>query len=902
MRRMRVLLDRLRALSNRQRVDDEIDEELRFHLEMAAQANVRRGMPIDAARTDAARRFGHLTSIKERAYDVRGGGWAERARQDFRFGARTLRKTPAFTAAAVLSLGLGIGANTAVFSIVNAVLLRPLPVRNPSELVQLATGENRDAPTFELSYPMFAMARDRTHSFADVFAFADLDDATVAVNGVGTLARVQFVSGNYFTTLAVEAKDGRSLGRDDDRAGSPPVVVVSDSYARRRFGVGASVLGKPISVNGVAFTIVGVTNPEFTGARVGSAPDVYAPLSSWESVSGWRGSLANPGGFWLEVIGRLRPGVSVVSVRADVNAAFRSSVAEVFPGRASSDYARLLHQFTFEVIPAAAGGKSPVRDQFGSPLRVLMLAVAILLVVTCANIAGLLTSRGVARAPEMTIRVALGAARSRIVQQLMAESVLLAMLGAALGVAVAVAGCSLLRSMIHTSRASLSVNLLPDARVFAFTAAVCILAVVLFGILPAWRTSRAASLTARSLARPAGHYAPARSISGRVLVVAQVALSLPLVAVAALFGATLRNLRGVDTGFDRDHLVSFVLNPRQAGLDTAQTRQLYSDVIARLQALPGVNAVATSTKPPLARGFHRLIAVDGLSPNADDQPSAGAAAVSAAYFRVTGSEILRGRGFNDADGAVGQNVVVINEGAAKAWFPGRDPIGQRLGFGRPERSRDREIVGVVRDGKYDDLREASPINVYTPRRQNDTTRIALLVRATGDPARLIPDIRHVVASVAPTVPIEDIETMATIVDDSLVRERLLTTVSGFFAMLAVLLSCVGLCGLIAFAVARRTREIGVRIAVGATQQTILRMVLGESAALLVLGVIVGVGVTSVVVNAMRALAAQLYGVQPTDPFLLVATSAGLFAAGVVASLVPALRATRVDPVAALRTE
>jgi predicted permease len=901
MRRIRVLLDRLRALSNRQRVDDEIDEELRFHLEMAAQANVRRGMAIDAARADAARRFGHLTSIKERAYDVRGGGWAETMRQDLRFGARTLRKSPAFTAAAVLSLGLGIGANTAVFSIVNAVLLRPLPVRNPSELVQLATGENRAAPMFELSYPMFAAVRDHTHSFADVFAFADLDDATVAVNGVGTLARVQFVSGNYFSALGVGPTDGRLLGRDDDRAGSPPVVLVSDRYARRRFGVGASVVGKPISVNGVALTIVGVTSPEFTGARVGSAPDVYAPFSSWESVSGWRGSLANPGGFWLEVIGRLRPGVSVASARADVNAAFRSSVSEVFPGRAASYYARLLYQFTFDVIPAAAGGKSSVRDQFGSPLRVLMLAVAILLVVTCANIAGLLTSRGVARGQEMTIRVALGAARSRIVQQLMAESALLAMLGAALGVVFAVAGCSLLRAMIETSRASVTVNLLPDARVFAFTATVCVLAVVLFGILPAWKTSRAASRSARSLAGSAGRYTSVRSIAGRLLVVAQVALSLPLVAAAALFGATLHNLRAVDTGFDRDHLVSLVLNPRQAGFDTVRTRRLYSDVTARLEGLPGVNTVATSTKPPLARGFHRLIAVGGVAPNADDQPSAGAAAVSTAYFRATGSEIVRGRGFNDAD-ADGQNVVVINEGAAKAWFPGRDAIGQRLGFGRPERSRDREIVGIVRDGKYDDLRETAPINVYTPRRQNDTTRIALLLRATGDPARLIPDIRRVVASVAPTVPIEDLETMGTIVNNSLVRERLLSTVSSFFAMLAVLLSCVGLYGLIAFAVARRTREIGVRMAVGATQRTILRMVLADSAALLVLGVIVGVGVTSVAVHAMRTLASQLYGVQPTDPFLLVATSAGLFAAGVAASLVPAFRATRVDPVVALRTE
>jgi predicted permease len=883
-------------------VDDEIDEELRFHLEMAAQANVRRGMAIDDARADAARRFGHLTSIRERAYDVRGGGWAETLRQDLRFGARTLRKSPAFTVAAVLSLALGIGANTAVFSVVNAVLLRSLPVRSASELVQLATGETRDAPMFELSYPMFAAVRDHTHSFSGLFAFADLDQATFAVNGAGALGRAQFVSGNYFTVLGVGASDGRTLTRDDDRAGSPPVVVVSDGYARRRFGVGTNVVGKWISINGVVFTIVGVTSPEFTGVRVGNAPDVFAPFSSWEAVSGWRGSLANPGGFWLEVIGRLRPGISVPSARADVNSAFRSSIAEVFPGRASSDHERLLRKFNLMVIPAAAGGTSVVRDQFGSPLRVLMAAVAILLVVTCANIAGLLTSRGVARGQEMTIRVALGAARTRIVQQLMAESVLLAALGAALGVAFAVAGCASLRAMIDTSRASLSMNLVPDTRVFAFTATVCVLAVVLFGILPAWRTSRAAIRTGRSLARSAGRYTSGRSVSGRLLVVAQVALSLPLVAAAGLFSATLRNLRDVDTGFERDHLVSFVLNPRQAGFDTVRTRQLYRDVTARLEDLPGVTAVATSTKPPLGRGFHQLIAVDGTAPNVDDQPSAGVAAVSSGYFRVTGSPIVRGRGFTDADDAAAQRVVVINEGAAKAWFPDRDAIGQRLGFGRPDRSRDREIVGVVRDGKYDNLRETAPINVYSPRRQNDTTRMALLVRATGDPARLIPDIRRVVASVAPSVPIEDLNTMETIVDESLVRERLLTTVSSFFAMLAVLLSCVGLYGLIAFAIARRTREIGIRIAIGATRQTILRMVLRESAALLVCGVIVGVWLTSLAVNAMRALASQLYGVQPTDPLMLVVTSAGLFVAGVVASLVPALRASRVDPAVVLRTE
>ena len=902
MRRMRVLLDRLRALWNRQRVDDEIDEELRFHLEMAAQANVRRGMAIDAARTDAERRFGHLTSIKERAYDVRGGGWAETFRQDLRFGARTLRKSPAFPVAAVLSLGLGIGANTAVFSIINAVLLSSLPVRNPSELVQLAAGGTRDAPMFDMSYPMFSAVRERTHVLSGVFAFADLDEATVTVNGVGTLARAQFVSGDYFTVLGVGASDGRTLTSDDDRAGSPPVAVVSDGYARRRFGVGGNVVGKSISINGVVFTVVGVTSPEFTGVRVGSAPDVYAPFSSWEAVSGWKGSLTNPGGFCLEVIGRLRPGVSVRTARADVNAAFRSAVAEVFPGHASTDYERLLRQFNLAVIPAAAGGTSAVRDRFGSPLRVLMAAVAMLLVVTCANIAGLLVSRGVARSQEMTIRVALGAARARIVQQLMAESALLATLGAALGVAFAVAGCSLLRAMIDTSRAPLSMNLVPDARVFAFTATVCVLAVVLFGMLPAWRTSRAAIRAGRSLGRSSTRYTSARSISGRLLVVAQVALSLPLVASAGLFSATLRNLRDVDTGFDRDHLVSFVLNPRQAGFDTARTRQLYGDVTARLEALPGVRAVATSTKPPLARGFHQLIALGGPSPNVADQPSAGVAAVSSGYFRVTGSAIVRGRGFSEADDAAAQKVVVINEGAAKAWFPDRDPVGERLGFGRPDRSRDREIVGVVRDGKYDDLRETTPISVYTPRRQNDTTRIALLVRATGDPARLIPDIRRVVASVAPTIPIEDLNTMETIVNEAVVRERLLTTVSSFFAMLAVLLSCVGLCGLIAFSVARRTREIGVRMAVGATRQTILRMMLRESASLLVVGVVVGVAATSIAVNVMRALESQLYGVQPTDPFMLMATSAGLFAAGVVASLVPALRAAKVDPAVALRTE
>lgn len=900
MRRIRVLLDRLRALWNRQRVDDEIEDELRFHLEMAAQANVRRGMAVDAARADAARRFGHLTSIKERAYDVRGGGWLERLRQDLRFGARSLRKSPAFAVAAILSLGLGIGANTAVFSVVNAILLRSLPVRNPSELVQLAAGGSRDAPMFQLSYPMFEAIRERAHTLSDVFAFGDLDQATVAVNGVGTLARVQFVSGNYFTALGVGASDGRTLTRDDDRAGTPPVVVVSERYARRRYGVGGNIIGRSISINGVVFAIVGVTSPEFAGVRVGTAPDVFAPLASWERVSGWRGSLANPGGFWLEVIGRLRPGISVSTARADVNAIFRSSVTEVFPGLTSNDYERLLRQFDFNVIPSARGGTSVVRDQFGSPLRVLMAAVAILLVVTCANIAGLLTSRGVARGPEMTIRLALGASRARIVQQLMAESVLLAALGAALGIAFAVAGCSFLGAMTSSSHAAPIVNLVPDARTFAFTAIVCVLSVVLFGILPAWTTSRAA--TARSLTRSAGRYASARSISGRLLVMAQVALALPLVAAAALFGATLHNLRDVDTGFDRDHLVSFVLAPRQAGFDTARTRQLYDKVTTRLEALPGVIGVATSTKPPLGRGFHRLIAVDGMSPNVDDQPSAGAAAVSAGYFRVTGSAIVRGKGFSDADANVGGKVVVINEGAAKAWFPNRDPIGQRLGFGGGNRSRDLEIVGVVRDGKFDDLREPAPINIYTPRRQNDTTRIAVLVRASGDPARLIPNIRRVAASVAPTVPIEDLNTMKTIVDESLVRERLLSRVSNFFAILAILLSCVGLYGLIAFAVARRTREIGIRIAVGATRQTILRMVLRESAALLVCGVIVGVWLTTLAVNAMRALASQLYGVQPTDPLVLVVTSAGLFVAGVVASLVPALRASRVDPVVVLRTD
>jgi predicted permease len=899
MRWGRVLLDRLRALWDRQRVDEEIDEELRFHLEMTAETNIRRGMTADAARADAAHRFGHRSSIKEQAYDVRGGGWVETLRQDLRFGARTLRKTPAFTAAAVLSLGIGIGANVAVFSVVNAVLLKSLPVRDASELVQLAIAGTRDTPMFELSYPMFAAIRKRAHVFSGMFAFADYDGATVAVDGVGALADAQFVSGNYFDVLGVGASAGRVLSREDDRIDSSPVLVVSDGYARRRLG-GGIVIGKLISINGVAFTIVGVTPPGFTGVRVGNAPDIYAPFSVWEQVSGRAGSLEAADGFWLEAIGRLRPGATPATARRDVNVAFRTAVAEVYPGRKAADYDRLLRRFNFDVVAAAAGGRSHLRDAFGSPLKVLMAAVAILLIVTCANIAGLLTSRGVARRPEMAVRASLGAARARLLQQLITENVLLAMIGVSLGVGVAVAGCALLRAMIGTSGDPSNVNLLPDARMLAFTASVCIVAVLLFGVVPAWRTSRPA--LDRGFARPTARHTSPRPMSARVLVVSQVALSLPLVAAAALFGATLHNLRAVDNGFDRDHLLSFVLTPRQAGFDTARARRMYEDVTARLVALPGVQSVATCTKPPLGRGFHQLISVAGFTPNAGEHLSAGVATVSADYFQVTGWAIVRGRGFADADDRAAPKAAVINEAAARAWFPDRDPIGQRLGFGGSDRSHDLEIIGVVRDGKYDKLRETAPISVYTPHRQSGGMRLAILVRSARNPAALLRDIRQVVAAVAPGVPVERLNTVKTIVDESLVSERLLTTVSGFFAILAVLLSCVGLYGLIAFAVAQRTREIGIRMAVGASQRAILAMVLHESAVLLASGVVAGIALTGAAASATGAFASQLYGVHPADPLMLSLTSAALFVAGAVASLAPARRAARIDPTEALRAE
>jgi predicted permease len=783
-----------------------------------------------------------------------------------------------------------------VFSVVNAVLLKQLSVHDPSELVEIAiTG--RDKPMFELSYPMFAAIRERAHTFNGLFAFADHDGATVVVNGVGALAGLQFVSGNYFDVLGVGASAGRVLSLEDDRTGSPPVVVVSDLYARNRLSDGV-VIGRPIAINGVRCTIVGVAPPGFTGVRVGNAPDIYIPFSAWEQVSGRTGSLKAGDFFWLEAMGRLASGATPASARTDVNAAFRGVVAQVYPGRTTADYSRLLRKFSFDVAPAATGGRSHVRETFASPLKVLMAAVVILLVVTCANIAGLLTSRGIARRPEMALRASLGAARMRLVQQLVTENVVLAITGAALGIGVAVAGCAFLRAMLGTTGDPMSVNLLPDARVLVFTASVSVVAVLLFGVAPAWRTSR----STLDDARPTARYTSPQSMSARVLVVSQVALSLPLAAAAALLGTTLYNLRAVDNGFDGAHLLSFVLTPRQAGLDTARARLMYDAVIARLAALPGVQSVATSSKPPLGRGFHQLVSVDGLSPTAGENLSAGITTVSAGYFHVTGWPMIRGKEFTDADDGTAPKVAVINEAAARAWFPDRESVGQRLGFGGPDRSRDLEIIGVVRDGKYDKLRETSPITVYTPQRQTGGTRLAILARSSRNSSALLATVRQVVASIAPGVPIERLSTVNTIVDESLVSERLLTTMSAFFGILAVLLSCVGLYGLIAFAVARRAREIGIRMAIGASRPAILAMILRENAAMLACGVVAGVMLTGAAASTMRVFASQLYGVHAVDPIVLTLTGAAVFVAGVVATLAPASRAARTDPMEALRVE
>ena len=913
---------RLRALFRKAEVERELDEELRFHLEKETEQNLARGMGPEEARRAALVSFGGVERVKEESRDVRGFRFFEELWQDLRFGARMLLKKPGFTSVAVLTLALGIGANTAIFSLVNEVLLKTLPVRHPEQLVLLDWRTKGQSILFgsmngsifqepetglyvgsSFSYPAFEQFRSHTRTLSDVFAFAPLPQLNVNAGGQADIASGQLVSGDFYSGLGVQPAVGRVIAPDDDREAANPVVVLSYHYWRSRFGLDPDVVGKIISVNGVPFNIIGVTPAQFYGGlEVGSSPDLSLPMMTEPRINPGppgRSVTKEAWTWWVQVMGRLKPGVSAEAVHAELEGVFQQSALEgweaVPPARRPPDYGP--REVPGLRVTSGGRGLDYVREGYERPLRMMLVVVGLVLLIACANIANLLLTRAAARRREIAVRLALGASRLRLIRQLLTESVLLAVLGAALGWLLAWWTKDLLLLWHPSGRGQLQAHLEMDWRVFGFTAAVALLTGLLFGLAPALSATRV-ELTPM-LKENARGARGSLSRFGKSLVVAQVAVSLLLLVGAGLFIRTLYNLQSVELGFNPENLLLFRVDPRANGYKGEEVGRLYEQMVERFEAVPGVRS-ATLSEYALLTGSVRMgpAYVEGRAPLSRAENNVYQQRARWNYFDVMQIPLLAGRAFTPLDDGRAPKVAVINQAMARKFFGEENPVGRRFGF-EQEKGGEIEVVGVVRDAKYEGSRDEPPSVAYIPYPQESLGQATFAVRTADDPVQLVEAIRGAVREVDKDLPVFAIKTQVELADEALAQERLFAWLTGVFGLLALLLASIGLYGVMSYAVAERTHEIGLRMALGASRGHILRKVIGQGTLLTIVGIIIGL-VSALALT--RFITSYLFGVSTMDPPTFVAIGVLLTVVALAACYIPARRASKVDPMTALRDE
>jgi putative ABC transport system permease protein len=787
--------------------------------------------------------------------------------QDLRYALRALRSTPGFAAVAILSLALGIGANTAIFSLIDSVMLKTLPVLHPEELVQLTNLTNQS----EFTNPMWEQIRDRQDIFSGICAFS-AHRYNLAVGGEARYVEGSRVSGRFFETLGVHTVLGRELNASDDKPGCAGTAVLSYDFWQRVYGGRKDILTQRITLDGHPFSIVGVVQPGFFGVEVGKAVDVMTPVCTEAIIDPVSNSLDRRGDWWIDIVARPKTGISLAQAAARLDILTPQILNATIPPNARPDVVSKYLANKFQVEPAA-NGLSRLRLAYREALLVLMAVVGVVLLIACANVANLLLARGAARQKEIAIRMALGSGRARLIRQLLTESLLLSFLGAALGVLFAQWGDHLLVSLLSNSRNYVTLDLSMDARMMAFTAAVAILTGLLFGVAPAWRET-ATNLNARGVVEGS------RFGLGKALVTVQVALSFVLVAGAGLMLSTFWKLTSMDLGFNRQNvtLVRVNLPKRRAGV--------WQQTLERIRAIPGVRSASISGITPIA-GNSWQATVEVGSQHIDNiyiNP------VSPGYFETMGTPFVAGRDFNEHDTMESPLVAIVNEAFAKRFG----------GLGTTYRTMTGttldppiEIVGIVKDAKYRSLRQPVPPTTYTPDNQ-EKTRLFSNFEVRSD----IEVVSAIKAAIDKDASLQ-FTTMSKQVDESLTRERMLATLSGFFGALALLLATIGLYGVISYNVARRRNEIGIRMALGAQQSRVLRMVLGEVAVLIFCGLAVGLAVT---LGTTRFVSSFLYGLKPNDPITIGAAGAVLAIVAVIAGYLPARRASRLDPMTALREE
>ena len=897
-----------RNLFRRARKEQELTEEIDAYLEMLIEQKINEGLNPAEARRAALIEFGGREQAKEKVRDAIVGHQLETFWQDLRYGLRALGRNPAFAAVAVLSLALGIGANTAIFSLMDAVLLKMLPVKNPEQLffLEKAGVPPRPKRFSNLSHAFFEQSRAQRETLAGVCAFAYSLRVNAVVDGQAEVAQAQQVSGDFFATLGVNALLGRNFTEDDDKVpGGHPVVVISYNYWQRRFGRDPEVVGKSVALNGHPFTIIGVTPPDFFGVMVGESPDLWAPAMMFAQLNPGRSIEEYFNNPLHNVLARLKPGVSEQQTRAALtNLLQQSLMAE--DSQLSPERRQALRQQSVALMPANQG-LSRLREQFSEPLRILMAVVGLILLIACANVANLLLARATARKKEIAVRLALGAGRFRLIRQLLTESMLLAFIGGALGLLFAWWGSGFLLELVGSGYDPVFLNLTLDLRVLGFTAVASLLAGVLFGLAPAWRAT-SVDLTPALKDSARGSGAGSRLGLGKTLVVVQVALSLLLLIGAGLFVRSLEKLKGLDAGLNQENVLLVSTDPRMIGYQGRQIADLYQRMLERIKTIPGVRYASLSRQGLLSPyGSTMSVVVQARAPRPgensftrDNMNTQSYCGVGPEYFEAVGMTILRGRGFTAQDDEDAPRVAVINEAFARYYFGDEDPIGRRFGGG-PETSGQIEIVGVVKDAKYKSLREPAPRTHYIPYRQDSTSwrETTFQIRTVADPAGVIASVRQAAREIDANLPLFNIKTLATQVDESLAQERLIGVVSSFFSLLALLLAGIGLYGIMAYAVSQRTREVGVRMALGARRGAVLRMVLRQGMKLVLIGVGLGLAASLAVT---RLIASQLFGVTATDPVTFIGAPALLLIVALLACYAPARRATKVDPLVTLRCE
>src|SRR5690348_1667862 len=874
----------------RKRKQDDFNAEVEAHIALEADRLKEQGLNDEEAQATARRAFGNLTQARERFYEANRWRWWDELRQDVRYGVRQLRRNPGFTFVAIITLALGIGANTAVFSVIDAVILKLLPVGNPRQLV-FAQCPDVHGGNYAFSYPTYVYLRDHNNVFSGTFAFSELERLDVTIDGRPELTSGQIVSGNYYSTLGVNAVLGRTIKPNDDKTpGESAVAVISYAYWKRRFGLSRDVVGKAITVDGIPFTIIGVAPPQFFGLMVGGDPDITVPMMMQAQVMAGVSLLNDKSTWWLDVVGgRLKPGVSEAQARANLDLLFQQTLGSKNKG-----------ELRIELAPGDRG-IAFLRDRLSQPLLILMAAVGLVLLIACANVANLLLARATARQKEIGVRLALGAGRLRLIRQLLTESLLLAAIGGGLGLLLAYWGSQFLLILISSGPFPISIHLHLDAAMLEFAASVPLLTGVLFGVPPAFRATRV-DLTPQLKTSSRGAVTRRRSFGlGRTLVISQVALSLLLLIGAALFLRTLWNLKNLYPGFNPDDMLLFSMEPTLLGYKGARLENFYKGVLERVEGVPGVRTASMSRCSeftPCRAG--RNVSLPGYIPRDDEDASVQMNVVGPRFFETLGMPLLLGRDFTSQDSQSAPRVAVINETMARHYFGASNPLGQR--FSLSGTSGQIEIVGVVRDAKYHSLRELTPRMVFLPFLQvppSSLERMTYEVRAAGNPTSVIAAIRQVVRSMDKDLPLYGVNTVSEQVNESLMPERLIATLSALFGILALVLACIGLYGIIAYSVSRRTHEIGIRMALGAEKRDVLGMVVGQGLRLTLIGVAIGIAGA---VALTRFLSTLLYGVKPTDPLTFAAVSLILIAVALAACYIPARRAAKVDPMVALRYE